>query len=168
MSITYPLADEHVYETALCAMKLPNRMKLMLNTNVWIVDSSAKVHATPHPSSTIKKSEKKCNDSVTLRNGHSEATLGYGDWPVMLCDMEGGVKGDSKMANVEFVPTSKFNQFSLTRLMILVEMKTASDWRSGEARLFLIEKTLTSTGVIYCAYMKCIYQAHTLDHGRKA
>jgi hypothetical protein len=55
---------------------------------------------------------------VTTGNGHSEAPLWYGDLPVTLCDMEGNVKGDSKMTHVAFVPTSKFNLLSLIRLMI--------------------------------------------------
>jgi hypothetical protein len=50
--------------------------------------------------------------------GKSEPTEWYGDFPKTLCDMEGNTKGDSKMIHVAYVPTSKFNLFSLTIIMI--------------------------------------------------
>jgi hypothetical protein len=71
---------------------LPNSMKLLLDPNVWIADTDAPVHETPNPSAMVKKSDKKCNASVTMGNGKSEATDWYVDLPVTLCDMEGNVK----------------------------------------------------------------------------
>jgi hypothetical protein len=44
----YPLADEPVIETDLCTMKFPNSIKLLLDQNMWIVDTVEKVHATPN------------------------------------------------------------------------------------------------------------------------
>jgi hypothetical protein len=99
-------------------MKFPNSMTLLLDPNVWIADTGATVHATPNSSDMVKKSDRNGNDSVTMGNGKSEATEWYGDLPVTLCDMEGNTKGDSKMTHVVYVPTSKFNVFSLTRIMI--------------------------------------------------
>jgi hypothetical protein len=90
----------------------------MLDPNVWIADIGLTVHATPNPSAMVKKSEKKCNDSVAMGNGKNEATEWYGDLPVTVCDMKGNVKGDSKMTHLAYVPNSKFNLFSLTRMMI--------------------------------------------------
>jgi hypothetical protein len=89
-----------------------------LDPNIWIEDTGDTVHATPNSSAMIKKSERNRNDSVTMGNGKSEATEWYGDLPVTLCDMEGNTKGDSKMTHVAYVPTSNFNLFSLTRMMI--------------------------------------------------
>jgi hypothetical protein len=40
-----------------------------------------------------------------MGNGKSEATAWYGDLPVIVCDMEGNTKGDSKMTHVAYVPT---------------------------------------------------------------
>jgi hypothetical protein len=71
--IDNPLADEPMTDIALCAMHLPNSMKLPLDPNVWIADTGATFHATPNPSVMFKKSEKKCNDSVTMGNGKSKA-----------------------------------------------------------------------------------------------
>jgi hypothetical protein len=122
--VDYPLPDEDLSEIALCAIKFPNSMKLLLDPNVWIADTGATVHATPNSSAMIKKSERNGNDSVTMKNGKSEATEWYGGLPVTLCDMEGNTKGDSKMTHVAYVPTSKFNLFSLTRMMI-------NNWISG-------------------------------------
>jgi hypothetical protein len=39
IDIEYPLADEPVYETALCAMKFPNSMKFLFDPDVWIADT---------------------------------------------------------------------------------------------------------------------------------
>jgi hypothetical protein len=69
-------------------------MKLLLDPNVWIAGTGDTVHATPNSSAMIKKSEINGNDSVTLKNGKSEATEWYGDLPVTLCDMDGNTKGD--------------------------------------------------------------------------
>jgi hypothetical protein len=59
----------------------------MLDPNVWIDDTAVTAHATQNPSDMIKKSEKECNDSVAMGNGHSEATLWFGDLPVTCCHM---------------------------------------------------------------------------------
>jgi hypothetical protein len=70
----YPLADEPVIKIDLCAMKFPNSMKLLLDPNVWLADTGATAHATPNSSAMVKKSEKKCNYSMAMGNGKSEAT----------------------------------------------------------------------------------------------
>jgi hypothetical protein len=93
----------------------------MLDPNVWIADIGMKVHATPNTSAMVKKREKKCNASVAMGNGKSEATEWYSDLTVTVCDMEGNVKEDSEMTHLAYVPNSKFNLFSLT-----MEIKTSS------------------------------------------
>jgi hypothetical protein len=99
----YPLADEPIIQTELCAMKLSNSMKLLLDPDIWIANTGATVHEKPNASAMVNKSEKKCNDSVTMGNGESEATACCGDLPVTVCDMEGNIKGDSKMTHVAYV-----------------------------------------------------------------
>jgi hypothetical protein len=37
--VDYPLPDEDLNEIALCAIKFPNSMKLLLDPNVWIADT---------------------------------------------------------------------------------------------------------------------------------
>jgi hypothetical protein len=56
--VDYPLYDEDLSEIALCAIKFPKSMKLLLDPNVWIADTGATVHTTPNSSSMIKKSVK--------------------------------------------------------------------------------------------------------------
>jgi hypothetical protein len=53
--VDYPLPDEDLSEIALCAIKFPNSMKLLLDPNFWIADTGANVHATPNSSAMIKK-----------------------------------------------------------------------------------------------------------------
>jgi hypothetical protein len=90
--IDYPLADEPMNEIALNEMKFPSSMKLLFDQNMGIADTRATVHATLNPISMVKKSEKKCNDSVTIGNGKIESTEWYIDSHVTLCDIEGNVK----------------------------------------------------------------------------
>jgi hypothetical protein len=159
--VDYPLPDEDLADIALCAMKFPNSMKLLLDPNVWIADTGATIHATPNTISMIKKSDRNGNDSVTMVNRKSEATEWYGDLPVTLCDMEGNTKGDPKMTHVAYVPTSKFNLFSLTRMMI-------NNWiriwlEKGRKKIVFDIKITTSTGAIYCAYMKRKFELTNLS-----
>jgi hypothetical protein len=70
--IDYPLPDEDLAKIALCAMKFPNSMKLLLDPNVWIADTGATGHATPNSSAMVKKSDRNDNDSVTMGNGKWE------------------------------------------------------------------------------------------------
>jgi hypothetical protein len=64
--IAYPIPDEDLSEIALCAIKFPNSMNLLLDQNVWIADTGATVNATTNSSAMIKKSERNGNDSVTV------------------------------------------------------------------------------------------------------
>jgi hypothetical protein len=156
--VDYPLPDEDLAELALCAIKFPNSMKLLLDQNVWIAYTGAIVHATPNSSAMIKKGDRNGNDSVKIGNGKSVATEWYGDLPVTLCDMEGNTKGDSKLTHVAYVPTSKFNMFSLTRMIFnnwILGGDENSIWlEKGRNKIFFDIKTTTSTDAIYCAYMK--------------
>jgi hypothetical protein len=165
--VDFPLPDEDLSEIALCAIKFPNSMKLLLDPNVWIADTGATVHSKPNSSAMIKKSERNGNDIITMGNGKSEATEWYGDLPVTLCDMEGNTKGDSKMTHVAYVPTSKFNMFSLTRMMIsnwILGGDENSIWlEKGRNKIVFDIKITTSTGAIYCAYMKRKFELTNLS-----
>jgi hypothetical protein len=165
--IDYPLPDEDLAEIALCAMKFPNIMKLLLDPDVWIADMGATVHTTPSSSAMVKKSDRNGNDSVTMGNGKSEATEWYGDLPVTLCDMEGNTKGASKMTHVAYVPTSKFNLFSLTRMMInnwILGGDENSIWlEKGRKKIVFDIEITTATGAIYCAYKKRKFELTNLS-----
>jgi hypothetical protein len=62
------------------------------------------------------------------------------------------------MTHVEYVPTSKFNLFSLTRMMInnwILGGDENSIWlEKGRSKIVFDIKINTSTGAIYCAYVK--------------
>jgi hypothetical protein len=165
--VDYPLPYEDLAEIALCAMKFPNDMRLLLDPNVWIADTSATVHSTPNSSVMIKKSDRNGNNSVTMGNGKSESTEWYGDLPVTLCVMEGNTKGDSKMTHVAYMPTSKFNLFSLTRMMInncIIGGDKNSIWfEKGRNKIVFDIQITTSTSAIYCAYMKCKFELTNLS-----
>jgi hypothetical protein len=142
-------------------------MKLLLDPNVWIADTGATVHATPNSSAMINKSETNGNDSVTMGNGKSEATEWYSDLPATLCDMEGNTKGESKMTHVAYVPTSKLNLFSLTTMMInnwILGGDENSIWlEKGRSKIIFDIKITTSTGAIYCVYMKRKFELTNLS-----
>jgi hypothetical protein len=102
-----------------------------------------------------------------MGNGKSEATEWYGDLPVTLCDMEGSTKGDSKVTHVAYVPTSKFILFSLTRMMInnwILGGDENNIWLDKERNKITFDiKIMTSTGAIYCAYMKRKFELTNLS-----
>jgi hypothetical protein len=62
------------------------------------------------------------------------------------------------MTHVAYVPTSKFNLFSFTRMMInnwILGGDENSIWiEKGRNKIFFYLKITASTGAIYCAYMK--------------
>jgi hypothetical protein len=142
-------------------------MKLLLDPNVWIADTGATVHVTPNSSAMIKISDRNGNYSAKMGNGESEATEWYGDLPVTLCDMEGNTKGDSKMTHVAYVPTSKLYMSSLTRIMInnwILGGDENSIWlENGRNKIVFDIKITTSTGAIYCAYMRRKFELTNLS-----
>jgi hypothetical protein len=134
---------------------------------VWIADTGATIHATPNSSAMVKKINRNGNDSMTTGNGKSEANEWYGDLHVTLCEMEGNTKGDSKTTHVAYVPTSKFNLFSLTRMMIhnwIIGGNENGIWlEKGKNKIVFDIKITTSTGAIYCAYMKRRFELTNLS-----
>jgi hypothetical protein len=148
-------------------MKFPNNMKFLLDPNVWIADTGATVHTTPNSSVMVKKNDRNFNDSVTMGNEKIEATEWYVDLHVTLYGMEGNTKVDSKITHVAYVPTSKFNLFSLTRIMINNWILRGDEniiWlENGRNNIVFDIKITTSTGAIYCAYIKCKFDLTNLS-----
>jgi hypothetical protein len=102
-----------------------------------------------------------------MGNGKIEATEWYGDLPVTLCDTQGNTKGDSKMTHVAYVPSSKFNLFSLTRMMInnwILGGDEKHIWlEKGRNKIVFDINITTSTGAIYCAYMNRKFELTNLS-----
>jgi hypothetical protein len=89
----------------------------------------------------------------------------------LISDIEGNAKGDSKMTHVAYVPTSKFNLFSPTRMMInnwILGGDENSIWlEKGRNKIVFDIKITTSTGAIYCAYMKRKFEQKNLSTDEK-
>jgi hypothetical protein len=81
--------------------------------------------------------------------------------------MEGNTKGDSNMTHVAYVPTSKFNLFGLTRMVInnwILAGDENSVWlEKGRSKIVFGIKIMTSTSAIYCAYMKRKFELTNLS-----
>jgi hypothetical protein len=71
------------------------------------------------------------------------------------------------MTHVAYVPTSKFNLFSLTRMMInswILGCDENSIWlEKGRKKIVFDIKIMISTGAIYCAYMKHKFELTNLS-----
>jgi hypothetical protein len=87
---------------------------------------------------------------------------------VTVCDMEGNVKGYSKITHVAYVP----NLFSLTRMTINNWILGGDEnriWleKGGGDKIVFNNKITTSTGAIYCVYLKCNIELTNLFANRK-
>ena len=59
-------------EFLLCGVTFPLQQDLLDDPNVWIADSAATVHSTPHSISLTNVKEAKGSDAITMGNGGTE------------------------------------------------------------------------------------------------
>jgi hypothetical protein len=97
-------------------MELPTDQKFLDNPNVWIGDTGASVHMTPHRGGMHDVKKAKSVDAITMGNGKSEDATVIGSIDGRLCDKNGNVLNDAKISNVTHLPEAKYNLFSITKL----------------------------------------------------
>jgi hypothetical protein len=104
-------------EFLLCGVTFPWQQDLLDDPNVWIADSAATVHSTPHSISLSNVKEAKGSDAITMGNGGTEQANKIADIKGMMCNKYGVEMGQATLTEVTILPTGKFNLFSLTKLM---------------------------------------------------
>jgi hypothetical protein len=103
-------------EYLLMAMEFLTDQKFLDNPNVWIGDTGASVHMTPHRGGMYDVKKANPVDAITMANGSSENVTVIGSIDGRLCDKNGNVLNDAKISNVTYLPEAKYNLFSITQL----------------------------------------------------
>ena len=106
--------NEGRVEYLLAGMAFPDKVKLRDNPNVWITDTGATVHLSPHEVGMMNLRDPKGEDNITMGNGNNQKASKIADLVVTVCDKQDFDKGKAKISEVTLAPTTKFNLFSLT------------------------------------------------------
>jgi hypothetical protein len=108
-------------------LTFPKIQKFLRDPNVWIADSAATVHSTPHDQGFRNLKKVSEDDAITVANGKTEGASKVGDLPGMICDQYGNAKGESVLTEVTHLPQGVFNLFSLTRMQMRGWTLTGND-----------------------------------------
>jgi hypothetical protein len=87
-----------------------------MNPKVWIGDTGASVHITPHRNGMNDVKKAKDVDAITMGNGKSEDAVVIGNIDGRLRDKNGNVLNDAKISDVTHLPKGKYNLFKITKL----------------------------------------------------
>jgi hypothetical protein len=144
-------------EYLLTAMEFPKDQKFLDNPNVWIGDTGASVHMTPHRSGMHDVKKSKHVDAITMGNGKSEDSAVIGSVDGRLCDKNGNVLNDAKIIDVTtHLPKAKYNLFSITKLQnngwTLGGNADAIWLTKGDVEIKFDIKIPTPKGVLYAMY----------------
>ena len=104
-------------EFLLCGMSFPNDVEFLNDPNVWIADTAATVHMTPHREGLTNVRKATVSDAITMGNGTAENALEIGDIIGTICDKHGNELGTGKLTDVTVLPTGKYNLFSVTQML---------------------------------------------------
>ena len=145
-------------EFLLCGVTFPLQQDLLDDPNVWIADSAATVHSTPHSISLTNVKEAKGSDAITMGNGGTEQANKIADIKGIMCNKYGVEMGQATLTEVTILPTGKFNLFSLTKLMNHGWILGGDDetmWLTkGERTVTFDIKIPTPKGTLYAMYFK--------------
>ena len=97
-------------------MTFPNSQALLSDPNIWIADSAATVHMTPHGEGMINLRDNK-GSGIRVGSGEVIVAKKKGDIPCTLHNKHGIEVGDAKLTNVALIKTTPFNLFSITKAM---------------------------------------------------
>jgi hypothetical protein len=146
-------------ELALSALSVPNKLELLLDPDIWIADTGASVHSTPHE---IGLNEKvgEAGSSIIVGSGESLAAVKAGSIRGLVCDQEGNELFPAKLVGVMVTKGAAYNLLSLTQF-------TEKGWlMSGNSESIVVSKEdvylkfdikiNTSRGAIFAIYFKRI------------
>jgi hypothetical protein len=144
-------------EYSLCTMSFSNDIKMLFDPNVWICDTAATCHSTPHAMGFVNLKEA-TDETTTMGNGAQEKVAKIGDLPVVMCNNKGVEVSEASLRDVQVLPTAVFNLFSGTKLLNngwkLEGDEKAMIYKKGNATVTFDIKVPTSRGVLYAMYMK--------------
>jgi len=76
-------------EFLLCGMEFPNKPEFLLDPNVWIANTGAMVHNTPHLIGMKNVRMVNDADAVTMGSGKQERAAKIGDISSVMCNKNG-------------------------------------------------------------------------------
>jgi len=109
--------DDENKETALSNLEIPADFKVLSNPDVWIADTGATVHNTPHSEGIVNLQTTDSRDSVTVGNGNKMESTAIGNIQGTITNKMGHPLMSVTLKDVVHTPSSRFNLLSLTRLM---------------------------------------------------
>jgi hypothetical protein len=87
-----------------------------LDPNIWIADTAATVHMTPHEIGMFEVKEAKAEDAIAVGNGSNEKAEKVASISGTLHDKHGKERNQAALQDVTHLPSGKFNLFSLTKM----------------------------------------------------
>jgi hypothetical protein len=143
---------------ASAGLTFPTDQAFLSDPNVWIGDTAATVHTTPHFQGAINKRDATTEDSITVGNGNTESASKIADVPGVMCDKCGNELSHGTMKNVTLLPTGKFNLFSISKMLTLGWTmggdKTAIWITKGSMKIVFDIIIPTPKGALYVMCMK--------------
>jgi hypothetical protein len=143
-------------ELLLCGLTFPTSQKILEDPNVWIGDTAATTHSTPHTQGLYDMKKSTAKDSVTMGNGKSESASSIGKLTGTLYNMHGDKLIQSTMQAVTHLPTGKFDLFSLTKMQNngwLLHGNDKTIWLTkGEDKIIFDIIIPTPEGMVFAVY----------------
>jgi hypothetical protein len=145
-------------EYLLAGISFPQDHKILSDSNVWIADTAATVHTTPHNLGMCDAESATANDAITVGNGNKEPASKIANIIGMICDKEGHELHRTKLHEVTHLPSGKFNLFSLTRMQKqgwLFNGNEEAIWLTkGKKEVKFDMKVPTNKGLLFAMYFR--------------
>ena len=143
-------------ELGLGALEFKDDLRILLDPDIWIADSGATVHTTPHKSGIYN--EQKSNEGVTVGNGVKMTTEMTGMLTGMMVN-KNGFEIEKMTMPVSYTPGGTFNLFSVTSAMtkgwvIRGSSETGIILSKGNHTITFDIPITTKNGVVYCMCLR--------------
>jgi len=146
-------------ERNLASMTIPADFRLLSTPNIWIADTGATIHNTPHQEGMTNIKQGTNNDSITVGNGDKIKSVLVGQIKGAVTTKMGQIVASVVLKEVAYTPQSKFN------LLLLIKMMSKGWKMIGNKQSLTIEKDgviiafdiiiKTQRGCLYCLNIQC-------------
>ena len=144
-------------EYALEDIKFPSVHKLLKDPNVWIADTGATTHSSPHDEGMTDVVKLKDGSGITTAKGVA-ASAKQGNIKGMMCDNQGNELTKVVLRQGQIIQDGQFNLCSLTRLMKDGWKLNGDDkkiWLTKGDRKIVFDIVIPTTkGAIFAIYIK--------------
>ena len=145
-------------ELLLCTMDFQTEIELLNDPDVWIGDTGATVHMSPHKGGIMNVRQGSKEDAVTMGNKQVEQATEVADIPGMVWDKNGNKLHPTILKDVAIVPNSGYNLFSLTKMMSagwkLIGDKKSLKLKKDKDEINFDITIPTPEGVVYGMYIR--------------